>query len=72
MVILGPRSLIFVILWGPETPRKPKSQILEGAGGRVNRDFGTLSWVCLRGLDLEGRLARPRGSNLEDFGRVFQ
>ena len=26
----------------------------------------------MRGFDLEGRLARPRGSNLEDFGYVFR
>ena len=61
--------------WDSLGPRKvSEAEISDfgGARGRVNRDFGTLSWVCLRGLDLEGRLARPRGSNLEDFGRVFQ
>ena len=72
MVILGPRRLIFEILWGLEKCQKPKSRILGGAPGRVNRDLGTLSWVCLRGFDLEGRLARPRGLNLEDFGHVFR
>ena len=52
-------------------PRNASEAEVSDFGGRRGTSKSRF-WVCLRGLDLEGRLARPRGSNLEDFGRVFQ